>query len=152
MSSRARTVELEGSFRDLATTAREHPAFHLRWVLVSLLLIALYWQSFREMYGNWFLADSYYSHGILIPFISLFFIWRDRRRILAAPYQPSAWGYPLILLSALLLLVGDFLGFRVFGHLSLIPMLFGACMVLVGKRATQRLWFRYRRHLPKASP
>lgn len=141
MSSRAPVAAAHEPFPNLATTAREHPAFHLRWVLVGALLVALYWQSFQEMYGNWFLKDSYYSHGILIPFISAFFVWRDRRRILAAPYQPSAWGYPLILMSAFMLLVGDFLGFRVFGHISLIPMLFGVCLLLLGKRVTQLLWF-----------
>lgn len=141
MSSRAPVVAADRPFPDLATTAREHPAFHVRWVLVGILLVALYWQSFVEMYGNWFLKDSYYSHGILIPIVSAVFIWMDRKRILAAPVQPSGWGFPLILLSAFMLIVGDFLGFRVFGHISLIPMLFGVSLLLLGAPITKYLWF-----------
>jgi EpsI family protein len=141
MTTRASAVDREALYPDLGTIARHDPVFHVRWVVVTALLVTLYFQSFREMYGNWFLPDSYYSHGVLVPFISLFFAWRDRRRILAAPHEPNTLGYPLILMSAFLLLLGDFLGFRVFGHISLIPMLFGVSLLLLGTQATRLLWF-----------
>ncbi|MFA6240161.1 MAG: exosortase C-terminal domain/associated protein EpsI [Candidatus Hydrogenedentales bacterium] len=105
------------------------------------VLIAMYWRAGQELYTNWNLTDSYYTHGYLVPFVSLFFVWRDRARIASAPVVPSALGLAWMGAAGIMLLVGDFLGFRVFGHLSIIPMLTGALLVFQGRARTQRMWF-----------
>jgi len=110
-------------------------------VLIALLLALMYWRSSRLMYGNWTLIDSYYSHGFLILPISLFLAWRKRREILKTPVAPTFWGYPFVLGAVALLLAGDFFGFSVFGQLSIVPMLVGLCLVLLGKGHFKILWF-----------
>jgi exosortase len=112
-----------------------------QYLVLLALLVVIYWQPCKEMYGNWMMADSYYSHGFLVPPISLFFLWRKRHELATARIGHSAWGYPLIIGSAFMLIAGDFLGFRVFAQFSLVPMLFGLALVFLGREATRILWF-----------
>ncbi|MCC6488426.1 MAG: EpsI family protein [Candidatus Hydrogenedentes bacterium] len=110
-------------------------------ILFSGLYALLYWRSMQDLYLNWTLTDSYYTHGFLVPFISLYFVWRDRRALAALPAVPSPSGPAWILFSGILLLAGEYLGFRVIAEFSMIPMLTGICLVLLGGAWTRRLWF-----------
>lgn len=106
-----------------------------------ILLIAAYWRTGQELYVNWTLIDSYYSHGFLVPIVSLCLIWRDRALLKAVPVRPSAWGLVWMFGAALLLLAGDFLGFRVLGNLSILPMLVGVVVAFWSAEAARRMWF-----------
>lgn len=105
------------------------------------VLVALYWRSSWEMYKVWSMQDSYYSHGFLIPLISLGIVWVKRDVIARAPRDTTAAGYAWVAGGVLMLLLGDFLGFRVLGQLSIIPVLAGILLLLVGKTITKALWF-----------
>jgi exosortase len=124
-----------------ATTAARFDPRYLLGLLVVTCLTVLYWFSGFEMYKAWVIVDSYYSHGFLIPFISLYFVWKRWGDLTRAEYEPAGWGYALIAVSALMLLSSDFLGFRVVGEFSLLPMLFGVSAVLLGRHRTAILWF-----------
>lgn len=120
---------------------RPQPAELILWVLLVAEFVVLYWRAGKELYINWTLIDSYYSHGPLVPLISLFFIWRQRRDILRAPRSSSLWGFAWMGGAALLLLFGDFLGFRVFGHISILPMLVGVLLLVQGPDRVKKMWF-----------
>lgn len=120
---------------------RTTPLFEKRYVLVAAALVALYWRSVWEMSVVWSMEDSYYSHGYLVPFISLGIAWLKRKEVMRAPRQGTAWGFAWVAAGLLMLLFGDFLGFRVFGQLSLIPVLTGVFLLFLGTAATKALWF-----------
>ncbi len=101
----------------------------------------LYARAAFEMYDNWTMVDTYYAHGFFIPCISIFLIWRNRDALREAVSAPSAWGLVWIGGAAAMLLLGDFLGFRVAGHLSLLPMLAGLSLLWLGGACTRKLWF-----------
>jgi EpsI family protein len=109
--------------------------------LFLVAFVAMYWRSASELYANWTLTDSYYTHGFLVPFVSAYFIWKDRANLAKLPIQPSATGLWWILCAAVLLLLGDFLGFRVFAQFSMLPMLVGMVSLMLGTQWTRRLWF-----------
>lgn len=109
--------------------------------IVVALLVAIYWRTAHELYVNWTIADSYYTHGFIVPFVSAYFAWRNRAELLALPWRSSAWGIVWVAAASLQLLVGDFLGFRVFAHISLVPMLAGIIVAVAGTRLALRLWF-----------
>ncbi len=115
--------------------------FETKDILIVGLLVAVYWHAGREIYIGWNLTDSYYSHGFLIPPISLVFLWRDRRNLAALDRSPSAWGYPWVLGALAMMVIGDFLGFKVIAQLSLLPMIAGALLLLHGAPRTKRMWF-----------
>ncbi|MCP4641576.1 MAG: EpsI family protein [bacterium] len=124
-----------------AAGGRLRPVELVLLAILAVELVLLYWRAGHELYVNWTLVDSYYSHGFLVPFVSAFFIWRERSAILAAPRCSSASGFAWIAGASVMLLLGDFLGFRVFGHLSIVPMLTGISLILQGKARTFRMWF-----------
>jgi EpsI family protein len=126
-----------------ATGTRVEPriAFDPKLLLVVLGCVWVYWGVFEEFYKSWTLAEGYYSHGFFVPLVSAWLIWRDRHGILAADARPAAWGYGLLAIAAILFFLGDFLGFRVFGQASVIPLVAGLSAVLIGGGRTLRMWF-----------
>ena len=116
--------------------------FHGVMALVLIAeLIAIYWRAAHELHMNWTLVDSYYSHGFFVPLISLYFVWKERAAILRYAPIPSMWGCAWLAWAAFMLILGDFLGFRVFGQFSLIPMLVGVLLLHQGAARTKRMWF-----------
>ena len=108
---------------------------------IAIAIGILYWHSFGDIYNNWNTPDSLYSHALIIPPICLFFVWRLRRELGAAPLEPASLGLAVLLGGCAMLLLGDFLGFMTFVHLSLLPVLAGLCLLLLGWPATKVLWF-----------
>jgi exosortase len=125
--------------RSDAERAWPHPAL---LAVVVLFLVALYYHPMREMMGTWALADSYYSHGYLVPFISAFLLWKDRARHRGVPIAPSpALGYSVLAAAVLLLLVGDLLGFGIFTQLSMLPMITALVLLIFGVAHFRAAWF-----------
>lgn len=123
-------------------SARISPAPRWGFAVVLLILLGvIYWRTAEELKTNWLLVDSYYTHGFVVPFVSLYFAWQQRAAITALPWRSSPWGIAWVLGASFMLLLGDFLGFRVFAHLSLVPMLTGIIIVFAGTRVAARLWF-----------
>lgn len=117
------------------------PWFEWKHLLVVAILAVLYRQSGREIYQIWVMADSYYSHGFLVPLLSLGIAWTRRNELRNAPRDVSAAGFVWLVGGLFLMLLGDFLGFRVFAHVSIVPILAGLIMLLYGKTAARLLWF-----------
>lgn len=140
------SMDRSGIFDSAPTVAEEtkrRPRMFLAMLATSLVLIGLAsWHSFYSLFQTWNSPDSLYSHALLIPPISLFFVWRLRKQWLAAPMAPAPWlGYPVLLGGCGMLLLGDFLGFMTFIHLSLLPILAGVCLLFLGHAAMRILWF-----------
>ncbi len=131
-----------GVIPDGAASMRSIPRpLSISFVPIAGLLFFLYRRAFFDMWTNWNSADSYYSHGALIPLISLGLAWLKRNDFFAAPAGASALGYAPMIAAALLLIASDFLGFGVFGQLSIVPMLAGLSLLLLGRARTRVLWF-----------
>ena len=72
------------------------------------LLLAVYWPTFVRLWNFWE-TDANYGHGLLVPLVSIFLIWRSRRRLKEIPIEPYV--PPLYLLvGALLLYIAGFRG------------------------------------------
>ena len=133
-------------------------ALWLRILPLAALFAALYWIPFEEMISIWSLGDSYYSHGFLVVPVFLFLVWRQRKELAQLPRSTSLWGYPLMLLASAMIILGAFLGFAVFGHLSVIPMAAGLILVLLGSawmsppRFSRRFPLFYDPHSSLADP
>ena len=109
--------------------------------ILAVLVAVSFKRSFMDIYHNWQLPESLYSHAMLIPPISLFFVWRSRALMAKAPVTSSRWGYPVLALGCAMLLLGDFLGFMTFVHLALLPVLTGLSLLFLGRAQTALMWF-----------
>lgn len=120
---------------------RVKPLFVLFWIVVGGLLIYIFRQSFNEWYGNISRENSYYSHAVLVPFVSLFFVWRQREALAQVPWTSSPWGYAAVALACLMVLASDLLGVRVLGQAATLPLAAGFVLLFMGTHCLRVLWF-----------
>ncbi|MEN8140598.1 MAG: exosortase [Thermodesulfobacteriota bacterium] len=112
----------------------------IQWPVVAGLLLALYWQTFGAWgYDLW--QDDNYSHGLLIPFVSLYFIrqrWPDLQGAVKTGYFPAL----LLLLAGLGLFIIGNVGAELFSQrLSFIVTLYALILLLAGWQVGKILRF-----------
>lgn len=75
--------------------------------LLIAAVAALYAPILVKLVAQW-LNDADYSHGILVPFVSLYLIWRKRDEVAKTPSRPSmVWGLLLVLGSLGVMFLGS---------------------------------------------
>ncbi|HBR15656.1 MAG TPA: exosortase A [Candidatus Omnitrophica bacterium] len=94
---------------------------YLKHFLAGIIFLLAYAPTFVWMWDRWFARDSYYSHGILVPFVSLFLIWQRREELKKMKPAESGVGLWLIILGFLVHVFSSL--FRVY-FLSGFSMLF----------------------------
>jgi len=106
---------------------------------LSAALGFLYLSVVIKLGHDWW-TDENYSHGLLVPFVIAFIIWSDRQRILSTGREPSAWGGAALIGVALAMLAAGELGAELFiQRISIVVMLAGVVIYLLGQRALKLL-------------
>ena len=98
----------------------------------------LYWDGLAEAVLRWELQEEY-SHGYLIPLVSLFILWEKRFQIATSYHSYSWWGVPLIVVALIVLLIGEVSALYMLIHYSFILLLFGLSVAFLGS-ATRYTW------------
>lgn len=65
--------------------------------VTMVLLLGCYASTLHGMFQQW-ISDEDMGHGLAVPFVVLWIVWRERKRWRSHALQPSAWG--LVLLAA----------------------------------------------------
>ncbi|MFN8388671.1 MAG: exosortase/archaeosortase family protein [Bdellovibrionota bacterium] len=107
------------------------------------VLFYLYFPTLREIAEICWNNEDY-SHGILLPFISAYFIWNDwpliRRRIEAAALDVprlSISGLLLLIVGLLIFVLGEIGNLMFIRWLSLFPALIGTLFLILGTGAAK---------------
>ena len=128
----------------------------LVWVLLITALVISSANNFREMWIRWYPAwrrpglglyerliqgQSYYSHGPLVPLVSLLIAWLLIRKT-KIPVRPSPkLGYTVLAASLLAHVASCLARVNFLGCFALIGVLAGVILLLWGRTALRRLWF-----------
>ncbi|GJL50867.1 exosortase A [Candidatus Nitrospira salsa] len=113
-----------------------HSAFDPRnlvlWSIPIIgLLLLLYWDITNALVADWY-NDPDYSHGFLVPFLSVFFVWERWGDITQTRIQPSWWGIGLLGFGLLMLVIG-LVGAELYTQrCSLIAVLGGLVLLIFG--------------------
>lgn len=100
-------------------------------VLLLSGLILVYWQVFRKLVYDWGHDDNY-SHGFLIVPLALYFVWERRSRILALQPNPTWFGL-VVFAGGIFVLLAGVLGSELFlSRVSLLGVLAGGILFLLG--------------------
>jgi exosortase len=126
----------QGTSAMIAVLKKYHDEF-----TIALLLLLVYIPTFIWMWDRWFSADSYYSHGILIPFVTAYLIWNQREELREFTPSSSPWGVKLFLLGVALHLFSAVFRIYFTSGFSLIVMLIGLILHFYGKEITRRILF-----------
>lgn len=110
-------------------------------VLVAAFLI-LYLPILVDLVSDWY-HDPNYGHGFLIIPVSAWLIWKKRAVLKTIPLETGKWGLPVTIVSLALFILGtagaEFFTTRV----SMVGLLFGITLYLVGPRFMREIWFAF---------
>ena len=103
------------------------------FVLIVLVLLAIYFPVLVELVDDWE-RDPNYSHGFLVPLVSLFLLWKKRQELSQIQTKISPLGLAIIAGGLFLLLVGT-AGAEYFTvRLSFLALLFGLIWYFAGSQ------------------
>lgn len=94
------------------------------------LVLALYWDIASSLVMDWY-NDPDYSHGFLVPFLSLFFVWERKDEIKKVVVQPNWWGIGLLGFGLFMLVIG-LIGAELYTQRSSIIVVLAGLVLLVG--------------------
>lgn len=127
-----------------ASAAQGQPVAAVRAALglwIATVLLLAHRSTFEWMWGRFEAPDSYYSHGILIPLVSLFLLWRRRSDWRAQIGSGSWWALALLIPALLLHAAGVGLRIGFASGLSLWLSLVGIVWLLAGGRVLRQSAF-----------
>ncbi len=110
---------------------------------VLLLLWALiFYPVFSGLYGAWFgMANADNSYCLLVPFISLYFLWQKKEDLKIVRQSNSSLGLVLLITSLLVYLVSYAGGVLVIQRLMMVLSLIGLVLYLYGSEAFRIMRF-----------
>ena len=111
-----------------------------QWLFLTVLLLVLY----RNVLLKWGMDlwhDDNYSHGLLIPFISLYFIKIRWPRLTKARSAPNPAAVFIVIIGLFLFLLGSIGGELFTQRLSLVVVLYGLVSFLEGREVAKILRF-----------
>ena len=120
-----------------------HPNWIPALTAITLILSWIgywYWGSLEAMAQIWWRSETY-AHGLVVPPISLWLIWRERHRLAIFQPQPTYWfTFPLVCFVFCWLL-GELTAVNALTQFSVIGAIILAVMSLVGMSISKALAF-----------
>lgn len=107
------------------------------------VLFLAYVPVFLWMWDRWFAIDSYYSHGILVPFVSGYLLWQKRGDLSRIARRPSRWGVPLVISGALIYALSSIFRIYFSSAFSLLLVLAGLVLHFYGKEFFRAILFPF---------
>lgn len=118
---------------------RFSPLAYLLIGAAMLLTVLPYQEALSKFIDIWNLQPEY-SHGVLIPFLSLYLIWRQRDELRTLQFTGSWYGLIVIALGLLMWLVGDLAAIYWIVQYGFLVALYGVVLALTGAKVFRRLW------------
>ena len=113
-----------------------------RWkvFIVFALLAAVFYPVYPELWNTW-MSHSNSSHGVLVPVISLYFIWDRRSELRTCDISSSNWGLLVLVFSLVCYLLALIGGIAFVSRAMLVFSLVGLVLYLFGKNYFKILAF-----------
>jgi len=108
--------------------------------ICAVCLGILYFSVFQSIVHDWY-HDPDFSHGFLIPFISLFLVWQRSQDLAKIPVAPFNLGILVIIIGLFFLMVGSLAAEYFTQRMSFIVVLCGIILFLLGLRHLKLLSF-----------
>jgi len=125
---------------------REMVPARARWqqwlpsILLSALLIAIYWPVLTKLVYDWYTQPDF-SHGFLVPVFSAYLVWTKRDALRKTPIRQSWAGVPLVAAGIIVLFLGVYGAELFLSRISLLMILGGLIWTLAGREMLRELRF-----------
>lgn len=109
--------------------------------IITALLLVIYSPTIWWMVDRWNAADSYYSHGFLVPVVSLYCLWLKRGTLFSIKPKPMDLGLWLLAAGLLVHMLSSF--FRVYftSAFSSLLVISGLVLYFSGKEMLKETLF-----------
>jgi exosortase D (VPLPA-CTERM-specific) len=108
-------------------------------IVVAVAAIVPFAGVLASLYNIWNLKPEY-SHGIIIPVLSAYLIWRQREQLRQLPFTGSWLGLVLIAGGLALRSVGELTTMQTLDHYAFLIVLYGVVLTATGPVVFRRLW------------
>jgi len=114
----------------------------VKLIVISSLVAIAYIPTFTWMYERWVSAESYYSHGPLIPIIAIALVWLKRRELIAIPPAPSyKLGWSIFIAGILIHIISALWQVYFSSGFALILIITGLILLSLGPVHLKKLLF-----------
>jgi exosortase len=113
----------------------------IKAIILVVLVLVTYIPTFIWMVDRWTVADTYYSHGFLIPLISAFIVWLKRKELVKLKTQPIHLGWLFFGTGIAIHTLSALLQVYFTSGFSLILVIFGLVLLFLGKEFLRKLLF-----------
>jgi exosortase len=110
-------------------------------IIVGTLFLLSYLPAIIWMWERWFARDSYYSHGILVRFVSVYLIWLKRDELRNIKVRPSSWGIVLMATGVGIYIFSSALRIYFSSIYSMMVVLVGMILHFYGREALRKILF-----------
>lgn len=103
------------------------------WVAVTVALViagGIFFDSLRLVVGGW--ESEEYSHGYIIPFITLFLVWQQKDRLEQMKFKGSWLGVGIVFLGLVLFVLGELATIYAVTQYAFVVTLLGMALALMG--------------------
>ena len=107
-----------------------------------LVAAAAYGPILGDMAADW-AHDENYSHGFLVPLVSVYFLWFHRRWLAEVEWRPSWLGLGVLLIGLAALVLGEIGAEQFTMRVSFLIVIGGGILFLAGMPALRRVAFPY---------
>lgn len=107
-----------------------------------ILFVGFFAPSLAFLVDRWSHSDEF-SHGFLVPLVSLFLLWQKREVIRHTPLQVCVWGLPVLAVGLLMQIASEWASVTFLKALAVPVALGGLAWYLVGTRMMRAVLFPY---------
>lgn len=116
-----------------------------KYSLIALALIQIwigycYWDTLVAMAQIWWRSETY-AHGLIVPPISIWLIWRDREQLIPLRPEPTFWFVPALIGVIFCWLLGELTSVNSLTQFSVVAICVLATMSVLGLQVSKRLAF-----------
>lgn len=112
--------------------------FSLTIALLVVFIISVYWNVYTDLFRIWSNQEEY-SHGFMIPLVSLYFLWQKKDLIFTQRTQSIILGFVAISISLVAYFIGTLGDLFFLLRFSFIFLLIGLALLFVGYKSTKTM-------------
>ena len=110
-------------------------------IIVAVLLVLIYLPTFIWMKARFDEAESYYSHGYLVPLVFAYLIWMKRDELRKCVIKPADLALFIFVPALLVHLLAYFFEINFVSGFTLIAAIFGLALYLYGTEIAKKVAF-----------
>jgi len=110
------------------------------FLIACFALVAIFYDGLEYMINFWNGKEEY-SHGYLIPVISVFLIWQKSDQLRKVCFLGSWWGVSIVIFGLLLFSVGELSTLFIIVQYAFVIVLVGLVLSYTGWIGIKKIWF-----------